>query len=1119
MRNNLLKKHLGLCALPLFLAVCMPMSASAAVNETTGIEGIQQNGRTVTVTVKDALGEVIGANVLVKGTTIGGITNMDGVAVIQGVPNNATIQVSYVGYVTQEIALQNNQTTLEVTLREDSETLEEVVVVGYGTQAKKDITGSVAVVSRDAIAEQPVATFAEALQGRAAGVYVSGGGAPGASTTIRVRGVGGVNGSSPLIIVDGVQGVDVNSVNPNDIDSFQVLKDAAATAIYGARAANGVIIITTKQGNKEGKVRVSYSGYISASTMANDGFKTLGAWDYMKAIEQSQYNQVEVRGADISAVGHQQFGSIANGELQMPYTIVPAGLSKEAAMARFGSYEGMVEAYKPNGGDSYALSAYYYIKEILGGTEEEARRGTDWYDLVTQTGWSQNHELSVMGGGEKGQYSMSLAYQDRNGTIKGSSFERYSLRMNTTFNPTKHFTIGQNTNAAIMLTRGERGGQGDGSTFGQTYTMNSWVPAYNVGGDFAGSQGNGGRNVSALSSVVNGYDNWNRNFRMQSSFFAELKDPWIKGLSFRSQFAVNLNGGWGLSMGKISIMYDKEGRSRNQLSENGSWSFGWQWTNTATYKFKVGENHDFTVLGGTEALKMGIGRNISAWRNDYVFEDDTNTWTIGNGGTSSLGNGGGMGSVNTMFGLFGRLDYSYMGKYLVTATIRRDASSKFAEANRWGTFPSVSLGWRISDEPFMAKAHETWLDDLKLRAGYGTTGNSNIGAYNYAFQYSNPTRYLYGIEGLNSGANTGYGITALGDKNAKWETIKMFNVGYDLTAFNNRLTSSFDFYIKNTSDMLVPASWTTLSGAASKPNTNQGKIKNTGIDFSIGWRDKIGQVSYNINANASWYKNEVVKLGASDLFYSSRISQMTITTEGQPVGMFYGYVDDGIYKSESDVLGYGTLPYGVASAEDLAKSAGSYVGHYKWKDINGDGKVNANDRTIIGNPHPDLTGGVNISLNWKNWDLSTYLYYSLGNDIYKHYEYYTLWGNLGNVYSYDRVEKAWHPTKNPNGTLPLWVFGDTHAENTQSHSDYVTDGSYLRMQTLTLGYTLPRKVVQKLTLSRIRLYFQLSNVFTITGYKGLDPEVNSVSGDQSKGIDYGAYGIPRQYLFGVNIDF
>jgi TonB-linked SusC/RagA family outer membrane protein len=534
----------------------------------------------------------------------------------------------------------------------------------------------------------------------------------------------------------------------------------------------------------------------------------------------------------------------------------------------------------------------------------------------------------------------------------------------------------------------------------------------------------------------------------------------------------------------------------------------------------LADKHDFTVMAGTEALKMGIGRNISGTMYDYIFENDPNTWTLSNGGQSQYSVSGGMGSKTTMFGLFARADYSYMGKYLVTATIRRDASSKFSSNHRWGTFPSVSLGWRISDEKFMEKAHATWLDDLKLRAGYGTTGNSNIGAYNYAFQYGNSTTYAYGIAGENSGVNTGFGNTALGDQNAKWETIKMFNIGFDLTAFNNKLTSTFDFYIKKTSDMLVPASWTVLSGAGSKPNTNQGNIKNTGIDFSIGWRDKIGQVSYNINANASWYKNKVTKLGASDLFYSSRISQMTITTVGQPVGMFYGYVDDGIYKSAEDVLNYPALPYGVASKEDLQKSAASYIGHYKWKDVDGDGKVNANDRTIIGNPHPDLTGGFNIGLQWKDFDLSTYLYYSIGNDIFKHYEYYTLWGNLGNVYSYDRVEKAWSP-RNPNGTLPLWVYGDTHAENTMSHSDYVTKGSYLRMQTLTLGYSLPKKFVSKLTLSRIRFYFQMSNVFTITGYEGLDPEVNSfsISGDRSKGIDYGAYGVPRQYLFGVNIDF
>ena len=1138
-KRMLMGATLALCGTTVVLA--SGAESQPKVNEAI----VQQNGRTVTVTVNDALGPVIGANVIVKGTTIGSITDMDGHATIDGVPNGAVVQVSYIGYISQEVAIQNNQTSLTVTLREDTETLDEVVVVGYGTQAKKDITGSVAVVSRDAITEQPVTTFAEALQGRASGVYISNSGGPSGESTIRIRGVGGVNGSDPLIIVDGVQDVDINSVNPNDIESMQVLKDAAATAIYGARAANGVIIVTTKQGNKEGKVRVSYSGYISASTMANDGYNMLGATDYMKAISKSQYNQVNYRGVDYTTVGHSQFGSAydANGVYHemtvkdnMPYTIVPNGLSISQAEARFGGsysdgslYKNMVNAYQADGANSYALSAYYYIKDVLGGSEEEANRGTNWYDMVTQTGISHNHELSVQGGGEKGQYAISLGYMNRQGTIKNSSFERYSLRANTTFNPTKHFTLGQNTNASVMTITGERGRQGDDNAFGKTYTMNSWVPAYNVGGDFAGSQGNGGRNTSALSSVTNAKGDSNRMFRMQSAVFAELKDPWIKGLTLRTQFSVNLMGGWSTTMSEKTIAYDKEGNSRNYLSETANWNLGWQWTNTANYKFTVADNHDITVMLGTEALKSGIGKSMTGTDYDYIFERDPNTWTLSNGGGANQSVSGYYPSKFTMFGYFGRADYSYKGKYLATLTLRRDAASKFASKNRWGTFPSISLGWRVSDEKFLEKARATWLDDLKLRAGYGTTGNSNIGAYNYAFQYSNNTRYLYAISGENSGANTGFGISTLGDQNAKWETVKMLNAGIDLTAFSSKLTASLDFYIKKTSDMLVPANWTTLAGAGTKPNVNIGDLKNTGIDFQIGWRDKIGQVSYNINANASWYKNEVTKLGSSNLYTSTRINQMTITTVGQPVSMFYGYVDDGIYKSVEEVLNYknaagqNVLPNGVASYEDLQATASSFVGHYKWKDTNNDGKVTADDRAIIGNPHPDLTGGVNIGLTWKDWDLSTYLYYSIGNDLYKHYEYYTLWGNLGNAYSYERVNQAWDPETNPNGTLPLWVYGDTNDENTQSHSQYVQDGSYLRMQTLTLGYSLPKKIVSKIGFSRIRLYAQLSNVFTITGYDGLDPEVRSNNGDSSndlmKGVDYGSYGMPRQYLFGVNIDF
>ena len=1125
MKMNFLRSSMRLCALPLSLAVISPAVATEESASAIGVNWVQQKGRTVKVTVKDAAGEIIGANVIVKGTTIGSITDMSGVAVIQGVPNGAILQVSYVGYTTVEVPLKDNQESVVVTLKEDAEALDEVVVVGYGTQAKKDITGSVAVVSRDDIQVQPVSTFAEALQGRAPGVYVNTSGGPSGETTIRIRGVGSMKGSDPLIIVDGVQDVDISSVNPNDIDSFQVLKDAAATAIYGARAANGVIIITTKQGNKAGKVRITYNGYISASQMANDGYPMMGAWESMKAEEQSQWNLVNYRGYDKSQVAHQQFGSIANGELQMPYAIVPTGYSKDQIISEFGSIDNWVNSYNSETGPYYSRSAYYQMLED-GYSEEEAREGTNWFDEVTQTGISQNHELSVTSGNDKGQYAFSMGYTNREGTIKNSGFERYNMRLNTTFTPTKHFTIGQNTNVATMKITGERGRQGDANTFGRTYTMASWVPLYNVSGQYAGSVGGGGRDVSAYSTVYNTADDWIRFLRLQSAVFAEVKDPWIKGLTVRTQFAASIRGGWDATMNERSIEYNKEGTSQNYFTESGSWYFDWQWTNTATYKTTFADDHDLTVMIGSEALKRNIGRNISGTRYDYVFESDPNTWTLDNGGTSNITNSGSMGEKYTMFGYFGRVDYSYQGKYLATFTVRRDASSKFSEKHRWGTFPSASLGWRISDEPFLQTARQSWLDDLKLRLGYGTTGNSNIGSYNYAFQYANENASLYSISGDNSGASTGYAMTNLGDTEAKWETVKMFNVGYDFTAFNNRLTSSFDFYVKNTSDMLVDANWTYLAGGAEKPSVNIGSMRNVGVDFSVGWRGKIGQVSYNVNANASWYRNEVTKLGSSNLYTSTRISELNITTVGQPIAMFYGYQLDGIYKSVDDVLNYkndngGTVtPYGTTE-ESL--NAQSWVGHYKFKDLNNDGRIDQDDRTIIGNPHPDLTGGINIGINWKDWDLSTYLYYSIGNDLYAHYQYYTYWGNLSNVYSRDRVQNAWNPETNPNGTLPLWVSGDTAPETTLSHSGYIQDGSFLRMQTLTLGYSLPKSVVSKLNLSRIRVYAQLANVFTLTGYEGLDPEVRSNNGDSSndmmKGIDYGSYGMPKQYLIGLNVEF
>lgn len=1120
LRRTVLTASLLACCAGSFMAAegTSPLPPGAAYE-------MQQN-RTITCTITDRSGPIIGANVLVKGTTIGNISDLDGRAILENVPANATLVISFIGYITQEVPVKN-QTDLRIQLVEDTRNLDEVVVVGYGTQAKKDITGSVAVVSSEAIAETPVATFAEALQGKASGVYISSTGAPGAETTIRIRGVGSVNGSDPLIVVDGVSNVSIDAVNPNDIESLQVLKDASATAIYGAQGANGVIIITTKQGNKSGRVRVSYDGYVGIAKMANSGFDVLDAWEAMEFQAQGLVNLRDVRHVT-TGLSHTQFGSLdANDRLTMPYAIKPAGLSKEQVIAQFGSLEAWKASYRDNGANSWSRSAYYQMLED-GYSEEEARKGTDWYDEVVQTGLIQQHQISVLGGGEKGSYSMALGYMTREGTIKSSYFDRYSLRINATFIPNKYFTIGQNTNLSAMEFGGERGRQADDNVFAKTYTIQPWVPVRNIGGDFAGSQApEGGRDISAVNLVENAKDDWNRVFRGQTAVFAELKP--IQGLSIRTQMSARLSGSWRRTFNERTIMANKEGSANNNLEEEADWRLHWQWTNTATYTRTFHEDHKLTAVLGTEAMSMDIGRRMEARRLDYIFENEPNTWILNNGSSSNMYNEGNMHPHTTMFGLFGRVDYAYQGKYLTTITVRRDASSKFGQNNRWGTFPSISVGWRISDEKFMEKTR-LWLDDLKLRAGYGTTGNSNIGAYNYAFQYATGNGYLYSITGSDTEVNTGYAISNLGDPDAKWETTRMLNVGFDATLFHNRMTASFDYYTKKTTDMLVKANWSALAGNATKPKINIGDMENRGMDFSIGWRDEANDFRYSVNANISTYKNKVVKLGSSDIFNDTRLSKINITTVGQPVGMFYGYQIDGIYKSADEVRNYTNgngqpvLPYAVSNTDDLRPD--DWIGRYKIRDINNDGRITAEDRTIIGNPHPDFTGGINLSLGYKNWDVSTYMYFSVGNDIYKHYMYYTHYGALQSNYSKDRRDNSWDPVNNPDGIYPLWATATgegTEAAN-ESNSMYVADGSYLRMQTLTLGYTLPKSLLNKIKFESIRLYAQVSNVFTLTGYSGLDPEIRSYgddngSADMRKGIDYGSYGMPRQFIFGVHVAF
>lgn len=1134
MRNVLIWKQVFVGA-SLLLYAGSPLMAAPEVGPTLSNVGasIQQEGRRVVVTVSDKTGPVIGANVVIKGTTNGNITDMDGRAVLENVPANAIVSVSYIGYNTMEVALKSNQSDVKVKLVEDTQALDEVVVTGYSTQAKKDITGSVAVVKTDDLKETPVSNFAEALQGKAAGVFVQAGGGPLGETTIRIRGVGSVNGSDPLIIVDGVQGVDIDAVNPNDIESMQILKDAAASAIYGAKGANGVIVITTKQGKRDDKVTVSYNGYVGAAVMANDGYDLLNGWEAMEFQEEGQRNLFNYRGGQV--VNHAQFGSIGpdgTGHLTMPYAIKPSGLTKEQVIAQFGSIEAWKASYRDDGTNTWSRSAYYQMLED-GYSEEEARKGTDWLDLVKQTGMVQDHQVSVTGGGQKATYAIGLGYMNREGTIKESWFRRYSLRANTNFYVNKWFNIGQNTNLAIIENSGERGRQGDDNTFGKSYSIQPWVPVYTVGGDFAGSQNaEGGRAESAVMAVEHGKDNRRRFFRGQTAIYAEIMplESIGENLKIRTQFSANLMGSWDYWMNKRTIMTNKEGRNNNEFYENAGYRLGYQWTNTATWSKTFNEDHTINAVVGTEAIREDLGRWIQAGRINYPFEDDPNTWVINNGASADLRNSGEARNVSTLFGIFARADYSYQGKYLATVTIRRDASSKFSEKNRWGTFPSISLGWRISDEKFMEKTR-TWLDDLKIRAGYGTTGNSNIAAYNWAFQYGTGNSYLYSITGSDTEVYQGFGVTDLGDVEAKWETSKMFNVGFDVTALDQRLTANFDYYIKNTSDMLIDANWSALAGGADKPKVNIGDMRNTGVDLNLNWNDKIGQVDYTIGVNLSHYKNVLTDIGTdAGIFEGTRISNMNVMMKDHAIGEFHGYMLDGIYKSEKEVLNYkndagGTvLPYGTSDAASL--NAANYVGQYKVKDVNNDGKITAEDRTFIGNPHPDLTGGVNIGLNWKGFDLSTYLYFSIGNDIFALYKYYTHFGSLQSAYSRDRRDNSWHPVTNPDGIYPMWATanGESTIAANESNSGYIEDGSFLRMQTLTLGYTLPKSILNKIKFEKIRIYGQLANVFTITGYSGLDPVVRTDDGsgnskDRNMGTDYGSYGMPRQFLLGVNVTF
>lgn len=1052
-----------------------------------GIDVVQQQNRTISGIVVDQNGvPILGANIVEKGTINGTVTDMDGNFTLE-VKAGSTLIVSYIGFVTQAVIAERK---MKIVLKEDMQSLSEVVIVGYGTQQKKDITGSVAVVDTKALLAASGSSATQQLQGKASGVYIGQSGSPGSPSMVRIRGINTVNDNGPLYVVDGVstRNQDLSSLNPNDIESMQVLKDASSAAIYGAQAANGVILITTKKGTKSGKPQLSYDGYAGIQKTGKR-YKVLNAMDRYQLEYEAKKNNYALLGSD-KKPSHVQFAD-STGQWRIPNYMTEKGA----------------------GG----------AQDIVPSGKMVPFSDTDWWKEIDRTAWMQNHQVSLSGGTEKGQYNMSANYFKQDGTVIESYYQRYQVRANTSFHVRNWLRVGENLTYAHTKDNGLNANGSEASPYSWTYRASPWVPVYDVSGNFAGSKiGGTGNFRNPVAIQKRNKDNYYTNNRIFGNLWAEL--DLMKELTLRTNFGLDYTNNYSYRMNKKDPEFS-ETTGDNNLEEVSGFNYRWVWTNTLTYDKTFNDVHKLTVLLGTEAIRDGLGRKMTGRRYSYLYEDNTNTWVLDMGANDGrrLAKSEFNGEF-ALFGMFGRADYSFADKYLVTGIIRRDGVSRFSKSNRYGTFPSLSLGWRISEEKFMERTRD-WMDDLKLRIGYGRTGNSEVPRNtNFAYEYmTNPKRTDYDISGMNSFAEVGYRLDKYGNEDTKWEATEMFNVGVDATFLKGKFGASLEWYYKKTTDMLIAAQYSALAGEVAKPYINFGDMKNTGWDLNFNYRDKKGDWSWDIALNLSHYKNEVLKISESDnasMWGSgTRLSgNVTRTTKGHPIAEFYGYKVNGFYENVEEVMALPPLGRSFTDAE----AAKAWVGKFKFADTNGDGKLNGDDRTFIGSPHPDLIAGLNTTVTFRNLDFTMFWYSTIGNDLFNNTKYFTdFWLFEGNRSTRIR-DRSWKPgADNSKAILPVLDYGDTYS-GTNPNSYYVEDASFLRLKNLVLGYTFPKKWLKKWTISNLRIYVQAENLLTITGYSGLDPEYTNAEvgggngADLQRGVDMGGWPTTKRFLFGIN---
>ena len=1066
-----------------------------------------------------------GVNITVKGTAKRSLTDRDGKFVLSASPD-AIIQIAFIGYQTKEIPV-GNQSVINHQMVSVVTQLSEVVVTGYTTEEKKDIVGSVAVIKTADLMATPSGNVTARLQGRSAGVTVQTDGTPGGSAKVRIRGFGSFGGSDPLYVIDGVPATSggntaspVDNLNPDDIESLQVLKDAAAASVYGARAANGVVVITTKRG-KSGSAKFTYDGYSGSNYVNKNNIPDLlNTQEYADLIwKQLEGAHTTLGPTDtkyiVGGAGwtHPQFGTGATPIIPEYIFVSGTGVNKNTSLGGTA-----LEALKKS--DPAAFAAAVDPANYDFTTHQIIKAGnSNWFSEVYRPALQQSHQIGASGGSDQGNYSMSLNYFNQDNTYsKYHFFDRYTLRANTSFKIRENIRLGENLQVSYTSRN-----LNDESV--QTvWAMSPLIPVYDIMGNPASSQAPGvsGTNAQSRNPVTEPFRNrFDRidDFGVFGNMYAEVDI--LKGLTARTSFGVDKADRRTKDFTPKTTEH-AENTAINSLSQQANSAVTWTWTNQMSFSQTFNKVHSLKLLLGTEAIKTKedrlTGGNTSY---DLTRVDDPN-FLILNAGTGTQTTVGEF-SRNTLFSLFSRVDYSYAGKYLFNATLRRDQSSKFAKDTRTGYFPAVALGWRVSSEEFMNGIN--WLNDLKLRGSWGKIGNQNgLNFLNQYNVYSADLAQSYSVSGGNAVAST-LAQSRYGNSQARWEENITTNIGLDATIFNNSWDITAEWYVKKTNGLLVTnqAPWTGATGASAPTQfaINAGDMKNTGIDLGITKRGGAsGGLQYEVGVTFSRYKNEVTKVLDNPLSTlvgggtgNAGLGSVTLTSVGNPISMFYGYEQEGFFNTQAEVDAYKADGY-------LNTLLPPSVGRWRIKDLNGDKIVNALDRKFLGSPHPKFQIGFNLSAKYKNFDATGFLFWNQGNKIF----------NLArsivdfNTYSTNRSRKmltqSWTPELGNDAKLPKLDISDTFSSTVPTNY-YVQDASYLRLKTLQLGYTFPAVIARRLKVDKLRIYAQAQNLFTLNKkeYDGLDPDASLTGADLSMGVVNNTSPTPRQFLIGLSLGF